>query len=759
MASADDLLQQGIAAVQAGRLDEGRRYLAQAIKLDPFNETAWIWMSGVVENDEQRIRCLQQVLRINPENKLALKGLRALGALEEIPSSAAPPPEQQAIEAAPARVPAPDGIPLVGADAVAQAQREAEAVLEAIRAEAQMRHLALSWVAPEAAPAGRIPIYRNPLALAIGGGAVIVVLVILLISGLSGIIRQRRAARGPDITATPAPTATTTVTPRPTRTPTPDGDPLTPTPSFEPGKAPRGDLRFGLTPTEPYIVTPHPTSPRMNDAMDAFYEGRYEDAVKNVDRALADGKATIDGYFFKALSLAYLGELDEAQDTVEDGLGIDDNFAPLHAALGLIYARQGRAEQARVENERAKELDPKLLLSYLNLAQGYLDEGEYDLALAEIEGAKALIGEYDVNVLVAEGEIYLAQDRRRDALMTASLAHYVDPGSEEVVAFLARARLEMELYASAMFGLEEYIEQRDPYNARAWYLLARAYQAQGRLTDAFEAYGRALQLTKDTTDILIGRGLLYFDQGDYDLAYVDLDTAVERVGDNYQARYGRAISAFALDKYDQALEDLAFVREQTPRQPDIETLYVRMLIENEQYEEAIEAATQTLNLTLSSEQRGYIFEARARAYYNDRKYQDAAADIKQALAGQSTGTRHYYYALILEALEDRDGAISELEWVLYWDQIFGYPFAEDAADLLEQLYEERALELRGTDTPTPTSTPTDTPTPTPTPSRTPTPTRPPPPPPKRTPTRTPIRTRTPTPTPSHTPSKTPEPMY
>src|SRR5574341_2396784 len=98
MQSADDFLQLGIEAIKAGRLDEGRRYLAQSLKLDPNSENAWIWMSGVVDDRQHRIDCLQRALAINPHNETAIKGLRALGALDAPPT---PPPAQPAAESAP----------------------------------------------------------------------------------------------------------------------------------------------------------------------------------------------------------------------------------------------------------------------------------------------------------------------------------------------------------------------------------------------------------------------------------------------------------------------------------------------------------------------------------------------------------------------------------------------------------------------------------------------------------------------------------
>ena len=71
------LLSQGVAAAKAGKEDEARNLLSQVLDLDPDNERAWLWMSGVVPHEE-KIVCLQNVLEINPSNRLALLGLESL---------------------------------------------------------------------------------------------------------------------------------------------------------------------------------------------------------------------------------------------------------------------------------------------------------------------------------------------------------------------------------------------------------------------------------------------------------------------------------------------------------------------------------------------------------------------------------------------------------------------------------------------------------------------------------------------------------
>jgi hypothetical protein len=89
----DDLLKQGIAALNAGRKAEARRFLMQAVRQDKHNEMAWLWLSGAVDTDKERRICLENVLAINPGNEIAKRGLASLVSGEGVrPLSAAPSP-------------------------------------------------------------------------------------------------------------------------------------------------------------------------------------------------------------------------------------------------------------------------------------------------------------------------------------------------------------------------------------------------------------------------------------------------------------------------------------------------------------------------------------------------------------------------------------------------------------------------------------------------------------------------------------------
>ncbi len=71
----NSLLNEGIAAAKAGQTAQARDLLLQIVEADENNESAWLWLSGVVESLEDRQVCLENVLALNPDSVAAQKGL------------------------------------------------------------------------------------------------------------------------------------------------------------------------------------------------------------------------------------------------------------------------------------------------------------------------------------------------------------------------------------------------------------------------------------------------------------------------------------------------------------------------------------------------------------------------------------------------------------------------------------------------------------------------------------------------------------
>lgn len=89
----NDDLQRAIALIQAGRPDEARPLLEAIVAADPTRELAWMWLATVATERDERIRYLERVLALNPQNETARTAYaRLTGGEPPAPPPAAPPP-------------------------------------------------------------------------------------------------------------------------------------------------------------------------------------------------------------------------------------------------------------------------------------------------------------------------------------------------------------------------------------------------------------------------------------------------------------------------------------------------------------------------------------------------------------------------------------------------------------------------------------------------------------------------------------------
>ena len=73
--NADTLYERATLAIRTRQLEEARRLLFEAVRLDAQHERAWLALASVLTDMEQAIDCLRRVLAINPDNRTAREWL------------------------------------------------------------------------------------------------------------------------------------------------------------------------------------------------------------------------------------------------------------------------------------------------------------------------------------------------------------------------------------------------------------------------------------------------------------------------------------------------------------------------------------------------------------------------------------------------------------------------------------------------------------------------------------------------------------
>lgn len=83
------LLEDAVESIKQGDKATGKKILLDILNDDPGNDRAWVLMSAVVDTNEMRYDCLQEAIKLNPDNRIAQRGLKKL---QQSMNSASPAP-------------------------------------------------------------------------------------------------------------------------------------------------------------------------------------------------------------------------------------------------------------------------------------------------------------------------------------------------------------------------------------------------------------------------------------------------------------------------------------------------------------------------------------------------------------------------------------------------------------------------------------------------------------------------------------------
>ena len=93
--------------------------------------------------------------------------------------------------------------------------------------------------------------------------------------------------------------------------------------------------------------------------VNAFAEGRYDDAIANYRKALAEDPNYIDPLHGLAQIYAQQGRLDEAIEAARGITELDPDDVMGHSTLSVLYQKKGMISEAEAEQAKARVLSWK----------------------------------------------------------------------------------------------------------------------------------------------------------------------------------------------------------------------------------------------------------------------------------------------------------------------------------------------------------------------------------------------------------------
>jgi tetratricopeptide (TPR) repeat protein len=154
----------------------------------------------------------------------------------------------------------------------------------------------------------------------------------------------------------------------------------------------------------------------------AHQRGRYREAVKLIEMALAGGATT--PVIHTNLGVAYraLGELEQAARQIAWALALDPEYADAHLNYGLVLWDQGLAQQAALHFEIVLELREDSAKANFYLGRIRLDEDKPALAAEKLRAALRLqSGHAEAHYLLARALFALGDSRAALRSVTEAL--------------------------------------------------------------------------------------------------------------------------------------------------------------------------------------------------------------------------------------------------------------------------------------------------------------------------------------------------
>ena len=493
-------------AVSAARQGQRRRaqdLLTRLIRGDEQRADYWLWLSAVVDTPREQAYCLENALRLEPENQSALRGLVLMGRL---------PAGENVLPVPPAR---------------------------------------RSWAVNELT----IPALRGLKALlarpVLAGSLLGVLILILLALGTAGLFRllgRSSSARllAPPAAATLTPLISSSLQASAPAAESPDAsvglNQTAPASTFLAQPAPANTPVSGVLPAvtpqlvELYMQTPHPANEAYRLGLRRLSTGDWAGAVDSFKQAAPLDPQSPDILYY--LGEAYRGKGDprNALAAYQRALKIDPGFAP--AYLGIAHSRRALNPDYQMSSDldKALELDPSYGEAYLARAALRLEAGETVEARADLaDAARLLPGSFQVYLLQSQASL-LARDASA-ALEQARRAIELAPQAPQARFALAQAAL-AALHPAEALSAAQAGARLAPQDANGLSLLGQAFFASGQYTQALQAAGQALEIQSNLPQAHLVRGLSRLELGDETGVLQDLRYASQRLPASFDASLG-----------------------------------------------------------------------------------------------------------------------------------------------------------------------------------------------------------------------------
>lgn len=285
----------------------------------------------------------------------------------------------------------------------------------------------------------------------------------------------------------------------------------------------------------------------------------FDDALEDFSNALRLGANDPLIRLNRALTLLDLKRYSEALNEFDAGLKEFPDSALGHFYRGCTCRALQRDDEALAEFSTTIRLEPDFADAYFQRASMLMSRQEFAAAIDDftqlvqrVADAKSYIFRGQARILA--GQLESADEDFQEAI-------HLSPGETEhfrIVQMLTECEYHhrREDYEASVERATEVLAMDDQC-VPAWLQRAASRWYGNQFVEAIEDYTQVIEITEPNAGALNGRGQIYAELGEYELALADLDQAVELCDadeDELLAylQNGRGLALTGLERYDEA---------------------------------------------------------------------------------------------------------------------------------------------------------------------------------------------------------------
>jgi serine/threonine-protein kinase len=299
----------------------------------------------------------------------------------------------------------------------------------------------------------------------------------------------------------------------------------------------------------------------------------WEAAKAGLNACLSQQPDFVWAYLFRSVAKEKLQALAEAEADFQRALQLNPNEDAryvLFLTRGILRFKQREWERAAADFRLAMSLKPNQYNTYLNLAQVYLTQGEFEQAAEQMRTARRLRAPVQVvaGYHLECGRNLLRAKRYKEAVQACETALELSPQQPLPHEVRGRALLALGRYEEAERSFDQFLRTGGEAKANLFRSRGLARMKLGKYPEAVEDYSLALERAPDP-DLYQHRGWAHFFSDAWKLALRDFTKAIERDPETGDAYIGRGLARVMLGDYRGAVRDAEAALRRKPNTPEM----------------------------------------------------------------------------------------------------------------------------------------------------------------------------------------------